>query len=29
MQAGWSAKNMLFMDGGVQQWRYEGLDMDY
>ena len=28
LQTGWSAKNMLFVDGGVQQWRYQGLDME-
>lgn len=23
-QAGWSINNMVFMEGGLQQWRYQG-----
>ena len=25
VQGGWSAGNVVFLDGGYQQWRYQGL----
>ncbi len=28
LQCGWRSNNMVFMLGGVQQWRHEGLPME-
>jgi hypothetical protein len=28
LQAGWSVKNMAFVAGGLQQWRYDGLPLE-
>lgn len=28
MQAGWGSNNLVFVDGGFQQWRYQGLPME-
>ncbi|KAG1680354.1 hypothetical protein FOA52_015444 [Chlamydomonas sp. UWO 241] len=27
-RAGWSAKNIVFVEGGLQQWRYQGFEME-
>lgn len=28
VQGGWSVNNLMFLEGGVQQWRHQGLPMD-
>lgn len=27
-QAGWSSKNLVFVEGGLGQWRYDGLPVE-
>lgn len=28
LQAGWSPSNILHLEGGIQQWRYQGFDLE-